>query len=273
MNLNPEVLFHQISLASISVKAMSNELSDIKGRLASLEGAITPTMQACRDYLKAIKLLYFKDKFPGVINKKIIDIFADNETRDILDSNGFKDICDFMGAGFFDIEKIFPKPIKFAEFRQAFLVHGFLIADDSEERIKFDLSRESKKLDRVDLLSPLHSNINFLLFKEIFGEPERDDWIQGIVTATTEQWENFRRIALESITPREAGVLNKRFTFQKGTSKLNTLKSIGESIGVQQERIRQILSKTFRKLRHPTRHIPLLASLRAEEIETIVENL
>ena len=56
---------------------------------------------------------------------------------------------------------------------------------------------------------------------------------------------------LESLHPREAGVIRSRFGLGDGVQK--TLDQIGEEFGVTRERIRQIESKTMSKLRHPAR--------------------
>jgi RNA polymerase primary sigma factor len=56
---------------------------------------------------------------------------------------------------------------------------------------------------------------------------------------------------LDSLHPREAGVIRSRFGLGDGVQK--TLDQIGEEFGVTRERIRQIESKTMSKLKHPSR--------------------
>ena len=56
---------------------------------------------------------------------------------------------------------------------------------------------------------------------------------------------------LESLHPREAGVIRSRFGLGDGVQK--TLDQIGEEFGVTRERIRQIEQKTMSKLKHPSR--------------------
>ena len=56
---------------------------------------------------------------------------------------------------------------------------------------------------------------------------------------------------LNSLHPREAGVIRSRFGLGDGVQK--TLDQIGEEFGVTRERIRQIEQKTMSKLRHPSR--------------------
>ncbi|WP_027020716.1 RNA polymerase sigma factor [Corynebacterium sputi] len=56
---------------------------------------------------------------------------------------------------------------------------------------------------------------------------------------------------LETLSPREAGVVQLRFGLTDGMPR--TLDEIGQVYGVTRERIRQIESKTMSKLRHPSR--------------------
>ncbi|MBQ7035437.1 MAG: sigma-70 family RNA polymerase sigma factor, partial [Clostridia bacterium] len=56
---------------------------------------------------------------------------------------------------------------------------------------------------------------------------------------------------LETLTPREAKVLELRFGLRDGRQR--TLEEVGKEFNVTRERIRQIESKALRKLRHPSR--------------------
>ena len=62
--------------------------------------------------------------------------------------------------------------------------------------------------------------------------------------------EQFRQV-LETLSPREAGVIKMRYGLEDGQPK--TLDDIGRVYGVTRERIRQIEAKALRKLRHPSR--------------------
>ncbi|MDK7192685.1 RNA polymerase sigma factor [Gardnerella vaginalis] len=62
--------------------------------------------------------------------------------------------------------------------------------------------------------------------------------------------EQFKQV-LETLAPREAGVIKMRYGLEDGQPK--TLDDIGRVYGVTRERIRQIESKTMSKLRHPSR--------------------
>jgi RNA polymerase primary sigma factor len=59
------------------------------------------------------------------------------------------------------------------------------------------------------------------------------------------------RLALETLTPREAEVLRLRFGIGKAAD--GTLEEVGRRFGVTRERIRQIEAKAIGKLRHPAR--------------------
>lgn len=62
--------------------------------------------------------------------------------------------------------------------------------------------------------------------------------------------EQFKQV-LETLSPREAGVIKMRYGLEDGQPK--TLDDIGRVYGVTRERIRQIESKTMSKLRHSSR--------------------
>jgi RNA polymerase sigma factor (sigma-70 family) len=56
---------------------------------------------------------------------------------------------------------------------------------------------------------------------------------------------------LDSLNPREKQVIRWRFGMDDG--RMKTLQEIGESMGVSRERIRQIESSAFRKLKNKKR--------------------
>lgn len=82
------------------------------------------------------------------------------------------------------------------------------------------------------------------------------DFIQDASASPTDQatqalLKDHIREVLETLSPREAKVLEYRFGLEDG--KQRTLEEVGKEFGVTRERIRQIEAKAIRKLRHPTR--------------------
>lgn len=82
------------------------------------------------------------------------------------------------------------------------------------------------------------------------------DFIQDASASPTDQathalLKDHIREMLETLSPREAKVLEYRFGLEDG--KQRTLEEVGREFGVTRERIRQIEAKAIRKLRHPTR--------------------
>ncbi len=82
------------------------------------------------------------------------------------------------------------------------------------------------------------------------------DFIQDSSASPTDQatqalLKDHIREMLETLSPREAKVLEYRFGLEDG--KQRTLEEVGKEFGVTRERIRQIEAKAIRKLRHPTR--------------------
>ena len=58
-------------------------------------------------------------------------------------------------------------------------------------------------------------------------------------------------IILLTLTPREEQMMRLRYGL--GVDRIPTLQAIGERFGVGRERVRQILAKAQRKLKHPRR--------------------
>lgn len=68
------------------------------------------------------------------------------------------------------------------------------------------------------------------------------------------QVNNALRFALETLTPREAKVLQLRFGVD---CEDHTFEELGQIMGISKERVRQIEAKALRKLRHSSRAYPL----------------
>lgn len=84
------------------------------------------------------------------------------------------------------------------------------------------------------------------------GEFVEDDQVQGPAEAATYILLKEQLLdTLETLTPREQGVIRLRFGLDDGRPR--TLEEVGKKYGVTRERIRQIEAKALRKLRHPSR--------------------
>lgn len=66
------------------------------------------------------------------------------------------------------------------------------------------------------------------------------------------------REAIDTLTPREQGVIRLRFGLVDG--RCHSLEEVGPEFNVTRERIRQIEAKALRKLRHPSRGLSRLRS-------------
>jgi RNA polymerase primary sigma factor len=61
--------------------------------------------------------------------------------------------------------------------------------------------------------------------------------------------------ALAQLSPRERNILCMRYGLASVDGSTMTLKEIGRAYGLTRERIRQILDRSLRKLRHPQRSL------------------
>ena len=86
---------------------------------------------------------------------------------------------------------------------------------------------------------------------QIAGFIENLSETDPLLTQIKEEQKELVHKALETLTTREAKVLNLRFGIEDGHAK--TLREIGDVIGVSTERVRHIEAKALRKLRHPSR--------------------
>jgi len=98
--------------------------------------------------------------------------------------------------------------------------------------------------DKLELLSPLEK-----LYRDIFNCDDKTTEVYDVMPPDAYEtiahiFENRERVGL---TEREVSVLNNYYFEEK------TLEEVGKLYGVTRERIRQILAKALRKLRHPQR--------------------
>ncbi|TSC54127.1 MAG: RNA polymerase primary sigma factor [Microgenomates group bacterium LiPW_31] len=83
-----------------------------------------------------------------------------------------------------------------------------------------------------------------------FGDFVEDEKIFPPLDAVTEEiLKNQLNEIISSLTPREEGVLRRRFGLYDG--RVWTLEEVGQEFGVTRERIRQIEKKALNRLRHP----------------------
>ena len=127
--------------------------------------------------------------------------------------------------------------------------------DPTSEEIAREINQPEEKvreilkiaLDPVSLETPIGEEEDSHL-----GDFIPDDDIPAPVEATSQIMLREQLVeVLDTLTPREAKVLELRFGLRDGRQR--TLEEVGKEFDVTRERIRQIESKALRKLRHPSR--------------------
>lgn len=86
------------------------------------------------------------------------------------------------------------------------------------------------------------------MFQEVIADPEAETAEDLLMKQFMKQ--DLEKV-LDSLSPRENQVIRMRFGLEDG--RMKTLQEIGESMGVSRERIRQIESSAFRKLKNKKR--------------------
>ncbi len=127
--------------------------------------------------------------------------------------------------------------------------------DPTSEEIAREINQPEEKvreilkiaLDPVSLETPIGEEEDSHL-----GDFIPDDDVPAPVEATSQIMLREQLVeVLDTLTPREAKVLELRFGLRDGRQR--TLEEVGKEFDVTRERIRQIESKALRKLRHPSR--------------------
>lgn len=119
----------------------------------------------------------------------------------------------------------------------------------AEVKMDIDKVREIQRIaqDTVSLETPVGEEEDSSL-----GDFIEDEDSPAPVDATSYQMlVEQLKASLDTLTPREAKVLEYRFGLEDGRPR--TLEEVGRLFGVTRERIRQIEAKALRKLRHPSR--------------------
>lgn len=108
---------------------------------------------------------------------------------------------------------------------------------DQQLNTILESNKRTLEVKEAELKFLLENTNEMMLLEDQYSEDEKKKEIEN---------------ALNTISPREKLVIEMRMGL--GGYKEHTLREIGEIIGTQQERVRQIEAKALRKLRHPSRH-------------------
>lgn len=123
------------------------------------------------------------------------------------------------------------------------------------EEIAEEMNMDVEKVRNIIKISKKPISLETPIGEEedsFLGDFVEDDQIEGPVEVATHVLLKEQLMdTLETLTPREQGVIRLRFGLDDGRSR--TLEEVGKEYGVTRERIRQIEAKALRKLRHPSR--------------------
>ena len=121
------------------------------------------------------------------------------------------------------------------------------IAEEMEIPVEKVMEIQKIAQDPVSLETPIGEEDDSHLGDFIQDDDSPAPHDSAAYTLLKEQLEE----VMNTLTPREAKVLNLRFGLEDG--KARTLEEVGRQFQVTRERIRQIEAKALRKLRHPSR--------------------
>src|SRR6056300_1873830 len=103
---------------------------------------------------------------------------------------------------------------------------------------------------------PSYTKNDVMFLEDRFSYDSNIDNVCNNVDSELEEYrrQNLKQVVtnvLSTLTSREERLLRLRFFYNK------TLREIGEMFNVNSERVRQIECKALRKLKHPSRNLPL----------------
>lgn len=128
--------------------------------------------------------------------------------------------------------------------------------DEISEKLQWSKEKVTRVLNIVeDPVSMEASTGDDVDISRLKGSIEDENIVSLVDVVTSSCLKQAIRTLLNSLTKREAEVLRMRFGI--GMSTGHTLEEIGNRFGVTRERIRQIESKTLKKLRRSSRSRPL----------------
>ncbi len=192
--------------------------------------------QSCIDEIKESLNSYLKDS-PEVHCNEVVDVIDDMDDSDDLNYDDELYLYD-------DIDEL--------EGDQGSKTNNLDYVETNERYIYIDLQDKSMPMQcepakgYFELLASIYDEESIITFKPALDNCE-------------EYFKELFDSILGTLTEREQGIIRTRFGLDDGIRK--TLEEVGREYQLSRERIRQILQKVLRKLKHPSRSRKLKNSL------------
>lgn len=174
-----------------------------------------------------------------------------------IEENGYKTVCEFCRLN--DVVKndvsdigefvnLKRSPIgRNGDFRpvvyricEALLCSPEELFTDTQINTALESNKRTFQVNEAEMKFMLNNHVDQKLLEDIVSDEQKNKLTLDM---------------LDTLKPREKKVIELRFGLNGNDE--HTLKDTGKVLGVTQERIRQMESKAFRKLRHPTRSNPV----------------